>query len=47
MKWIDVLTFNEKNEPIFGGPFSVTKKIVFPSQSNTGIVLNLKKVQEY
>ena len=21
MKWIEVLTFNEKNEPIFGGPF--------------------------
>lgn len=21
MKWIDVLTFNEKNEPVFGGPY--------------------------
>lgn len=21
MKWIEVLTFNEKNEPVFGGPF--------------------------
>lgn len=30
MKWIDVLTFNERNEPVFGGPFFTYDKDSIP-----------------
>jgi hypothetical protein len=39
MKWIDVLSFNEKNEPVFGGPFFSYAKdsIARPTRYRFGI----------
>lgn len=43
MKWIDVLTFNEKNEPVFGGPFFTYEKDSIPKPPNYRIGLEFKK----
>ncbi|HEY6063561.1 MAG TPA: hypothetical protein VIV35_08130, partial [Chitinophagaceae bacterium] len=33
MKWMDVLTFNEKNEPVFGGPYFSYEKDSIPGKT--------------
>ena len=43
MKWIDVLTFNEKNEPVFGGPFFTYEKDSIPKPPKYRIGLEFKK----
>jgi len=43
MKWIEVLTFNEKNEPIFGGPFFTYDKDSIPQPPKYRIGLEFKK----
>lgn len=43
MKWIDVLTFNEKNEPIFGGPVFTYDKDSIPGPPRYRINLEFKK----
>lgn len=43
MKWIEVLTFNEKNEPIFGGPFFTFEKDSIPKPPKYRIHTEFKK----
>ena len=43
MKWIEVLTFNEKNEPIFGGPFFSYEKDSIPKPPKYRIHIEFKK----
>ena len=43
MKWIDVLTFNEKNEPIFGGPFFSYAKDSIPKKTQYRFNIEFKK----
>jgi len=43
MKWIEVLTFNEKNEPVFGGPFFSYQKDSIPKPSKYRFNLEFKK----
>ena len=46
-KWIEVMTFNEKNEPVFGALISAMRKTVSPKHPNTALALNIKKMQGY
>lgn len=43
MKWIEVLTFNEKNEPIFGGPFFSYEKDSIPKPVKYRFNIEFKK----
>jgi len=43
MKWIEVLTFNDKNEPIFGGPFFSYAKDSIPKPDRYRFNLEFKK----
>jgi hypothetical protein len=43
MKWIDVLTFNEKNEPVFGGPFFSYEKDSIPGKTRYRYSTEFKK----
>ncbi|MBK9936953.1 MAG: hypothetical protein IPP02_00890 [Chitinophagaceae bacterium] len=43
MKWIEVLTFNERSEPIFGGPFFTYDKDSIPKPPKYRIALEFKK----
>ncbi|MEP6700319.1 MAG: hypothetical protein ABJA85_03350 [Bacteroidota bacterium] len=43
MKWIEVLTFNEKNEPVFGGPFFSYAKDSIPSPTRYRFNIEFKK----
>jgi hypothetical protein len=43
MKWIDVLTFNEKNEPVFGGPFFSYEKDSIPKPALYRYNIEFKK----
>lgn len=43
MKWIDVLTFNEKNEPLFGGPFFSYEKDSIPKPPQYRYNIEFKK----
>jgi hypothetical protein len=43
MKWIDVLTFNEKNEPQFGGPFFTYQKDSIPKPPQYRYNIEFKK----
>ena len=49
MKWIEVLTFNEKNEPVFGGPFFSYEKdsIPKPAQYRFNIENSLRNSKVY
>ena len=42
-KWVEVLTFNEKNEPVFGGPFFSYAKDSIPQGSKYRLSLEYKK----
>lgn len=43
MKWIDVLTFNERNEPVFGGPFFTYDKDSIPKPPAYRFNIEFKK----
>ena len=43
MKWIEVLTFNEKNEPLFGGPFFTYDKDSIPKPPQYRFGIEFKK----
>lgn len=43
MKWIEVLTFNEKNEPVFGGPFFSYEKDSIPKPVQYRYNIEFKK----
>jgi hypothetical protein len=43
MKWMDVLTFNEKNEPVFGGPFFSYAKDSIPGKPRYRFGIEFKK----
>lgn len=43
MKWIEVLTFNEKNEPVFGGPFFSYEKDTIPKPTQYRYNIEFKK----
>ncbi|MEO7923150.1 MAG: hypothetical protein ABIR30_05685 [Chitinophagaceae bacterium] len=43
MKWIEVLSFNEKNEPVFGGPFFTYEKDSIPKPPKYRFNLEFKK----
>ncbi|MEK7225748.1 MAG: hypothetical protein AAB221_08700 [Bacteroidota bacterium] len=43
MKWIEVLSFNEKNEPVFGGPFFSYVNDSIPKPAQYRINLEFKK----
>ncbi len=43
MKWIEVLTFNEKNEPVFGGPFFNYEKDTIPKPTQYRFGIEFKK----
>jgi len=43
MKWIEVLSFNEKNEPVFGGPFFSYEKDSIPKPSKYRFNIEFKK----
>ena len=43
MKWIEVLTFNEKNEPFFGGPFFSYEKDTIPKPTQYRFGIEFKK----
>ncbi len=43
MKWIEVMYFNEKNEPLFGGPFFSYEKDSIPQKPQYRINLEFKK----
>lgn len=43
MKWIEVLTFNEKNEPVFGGPFFSYEKDSIPGKTKYRFGIEFKK----
>jgi hypothetical protein len=43
MKWIEVLTFNEKNEPVFGGPFFSYERDSIPKKTQYRYNIEFKK----
>jgi hypothetical protein len=43
MKWMEVLTFNEKNEPVFGGPFFSYEKDSIPGPTRYRFNIEFKK----
>lgn len=43
MKWMDVLTFNEKNEPIFGGPYFSYERDSIPGKTKFRFGIEFKK----
>jgi hypothetical protein len=43
MKWIEVLSFNERNEPIFGGPFFSYEKDSIPGGVKNRFSIEFKK----
>lgn len=43
MKWIEVMTFNEKNEPVFGGPYFTFEKDSIPKPPKYRISTEFKK----
>ncbi len=43
MKWMEVLTFNEKNEPVFGGPFFSYAKDSIPKPTRYRFNIEFKK----
>ncbi|MGQ0737753.1 MAG: hypothetical protein ACT4OJ_01720 [Bacteroidota bacterium] len=43
MKWIEVLTFNDKNEPVFGGPFFNYDKDSIPKKPKYRFGIEYKK----
>jgi hypothetical protein len=43
MKWMDVLTFNEKNEPVFGGPYFDYEKDSIPKKPKYRFGIEFKK----
>lgn len=43
MKWIEVLSFNEKNEPIFGGPFFTYEQDSIPKKVQYRFNIEFKK----
>lgn len=43
MKWIEVLSFNEKNEPVFGGPFFSYEKDSLPKKPQYRYGIEFKK----
>ncbi|MBC7875257.1 MAG: hypothetical protein H7Y01_14735, partial [Ferruginibacter sp.] len=43
MKWIEVLTFNEKKEPVFGGPFFSYDKDTIPKPPQYRFGIEFKK----
>lgn len=43
MKWIEVLTFNERNEPVFGGPFFSYAKDSVPKPDQYRVGIEFKK----
>jgi hypothetical protein len=43
LKWMDVLTFNEKNEPVFGGPFFSYEKDSIPKKPKYRFGIEYKK----
>lgn len=43
MKWIEVLSFNEKNEPLFGGPFFTYEKDSIPKKPQYRFNIEFKK----
>ncbi|MEO6611857.1 MAG: hypothetical protein ABIT05_09810 [Chitinophagaceae bacterium] len=43
MKWIEVLSFNEKNEPVFGGPFFNYEKDSIPQPARYRFNIEFKK----
>ncbi|MGB3155463.1 MAG: hypothetical protein WBB06_12735 [Chitinophagaceae bacterium] len=43
MKWIEVLTFNEKSEPVFGGPFFSYAKDSIPKPARYRFNIEFKK----
>ena len=43
MKWIEVLSFNDKNEPIFGGPFFSYEQDSIPKKSEYRFNIEFKK----
>lgn len=43
MKWIEVLTFNEKREPVFGGPFFTYEKDSIPQPPKYRFGIEFKK----
>jgi hypothetical protein len=42
-KWIEVLTFNNKNEPVFGGPYFTYEKDSIPQKPRYRLSLEYKK----
>jgi hypothetical protein len=42
-KWIEVLTFNEKNEPVFGGPYFSYENDSIPQKPRYRLSLEYKK----
>lgn len=43
MKWMEVLSFNEKNEPVFGGPFFSYEKDSIPKKTQYRFNIEFKK----
>ncbi|MBI5857097.1 MAG: hypothetical protein HZB42_05550 [Sphingobacteriales bacterium] len=43
MKWIEVLSFNEKNEPVFGGPFFTYENDSIPKKPQYRFNIEFKK----
>ena len=43
MKWIEVMSFNEKNEPVFGGPFFSYEKDSIPKPTQYRFNIEFKK----
>jgi hypothetical protein len=43
MKWIEVMSFNEKNEPVFGGPFFTYEKDSIPKSPEYRFNIEFKK----
>lgn len=43
MKWMEVLTFNEKNEPVFGGPFFSYANDSIPQKTQYRFSIEFKK----
>lgn len=43
MKWMDVLTFNEKSEPVFGGPYFTYEKDSIPKKPKYRFGIEFKK----
>lgn len=43
MKWMEVLSFNDRNEPVFGGPFFTFEKDSIPKKPKYRIGIEFKK----